>query len=61
MTNQTTTLLSDYLAEALHQLTLARNEVHRAHLSRPEAALHAIAEAEKDISHVVGLIAGAPQ
>jgi hypothetical protein len=61
MTEQTPTLLSDYLAEALHQLNLARKEVQRAHLRHPEAALHAIAEAEKDISHVVGLIAGARQ
>ena len=52
-----TTTPSDYLAEALHQLNLAREEIRKKHVRHPEAALHALSEAEKNIGHVIGCIA----
>ena len=49
-------LLSDHLAEALYRLNLAREAMRDNPVRHREAALHAVAEAEKSISHVVGLI-----
>ena len=50
------TLLSDYLAEVLYRLNLIREATRTEPLAHREAVLHAIAEAEKSIAHVIGLI-----
>ena len=49
-------LLSDHLAEALYRLNLAREALRDNPVRHREAVLHALAESEKSISHVVGLI-----
>jgi hypothetical protein len=49
-------LLSDHLAEALYRLNLAREAMRDNPVRHREAALHAVSEAEKSISHVIGLI-----
>jgi hypothetical protein len=50
-------LLSDYLAEALYRLNLCREAMRDNPIRHREAALYALAEAEKNIAHVIGLIA----
>jgi len=49
-------LLSDHLAEALYRLNLAREAIKDNPVRHREAALHALAEAEKNIGHVIGCI-----
>lgn len=49
-------LLSDYLAEALYRLNLCREAMRDNPVRHREAAVHALTEAEKSISHVIGLI-----
>ena len=49
-------LLSDHLAEALYRLNLAREAMNDNPVRHREAALHALAESEKAIAHVIGLI-----
>ena len=51
-----TTTPSDYLAEALYQLNLARDEIRKKHVRHPEAALYALSQAELNIGHVIGCI-----
>jgi len=49
-------LLSDHLAEALYRLNLCREAMRDNPVRHREAAVHALTEAEKSISHVIGLI-----
>ena len=50
------TLLSDHLAEVLYRLNTIREITKHEKLAHPEAVLHAIAQAEHNIAHVIGLI-----
>ena len=47
---------SDYMMEALANLHKARIAMQGREVRHREAAFHAIAEAEKDISHVLGML-----
>ena len=60
MSDHGVSLLSEHLSEALYQLNLARDRMRSEQIAHREAAAHALAEAERCIAHVIGLIAGAP-
>lgn len=60
MTDLTPMLLSDYILEALANLDRARKAVQDEKIVHRQAVVHAITEAEKDLAHVLGLIAGGP-
>ena len=49
------TLLSDHLGEVLYRLNTIREITRTENLVHREAVLHAIAQAEHNIAHVIGL------
>ena len=53
-------LLSDYIMEALAAIGRARSAVVDEKIVRREAVVYAIADAERSLAHVLGLIAGSP-
>ena len=53
-------LLSDYILEALASINRARKAVQAEKIGRPEAINYALADAERSLGHVLGLIAGTP-
>ena len=53
-------LLSDYIMEALAAINRARTAVQDEKIVRREAVTYALADAERSLGHVLGLIAGAP-
>ena len=58
---QTTSLLSDHLAEALAHLNRAREAARdERNLQHREVVAREITQAELSIARVIGLIAGAP-
>ena len=61
MNDPTPLLLSDHILQALAALNRARAAVQDEKIVRREAVVYAIADAERSLGHVLGLIAGAPQ
>ena len=53
-------LLSDHLADALHNLDKARRRMQDETVIHREAAVRELTQAQLSISRVIGLIAGAP-